>query len=231
MSTGDIPTIQAYDTRSAAYADRFERIVPMALYRWARTFFHAGAPTADIGCGSGRDVVWLQSQGFPTTGYDASTAMLDEARRRHPGIAVKQDSLPELASIADASVANIWCCAVLMHLPADDLITAALNLARILRDDGRIIVSYRASATGSEREADGRLFTDMPSGKLTLLLEAAGLRVLLLDTQVDATRPDITWHALVAERAPLDVAGGLQRIQGVLAQDVKFATDSEGESE
>jgi hypothetical protein len=34
----------------------------------------------------------------------------------------------------------------------------------------------------------------------------------------------VLWHTLVAERSPLDVARGLDRIQGVLAQDRKVAT-------
>jgi len=37
----------------------------------ARFFIRSGV-TADIGCGSGREVAWLNANGFPAVGFDAS---------------------------------------------------------------------------------------------------------------------------------------------------------------
>ena len=36
----------------------------------------------DIGCGSGREVAWLNASGFPAAGFDASEGLLAEARAR-----------------------------------------------------------------------------------------------------------------------------------------------------
>jgi SAM-dependent methyltransferase len=114
------------------------RIAPETIFAGLPGIFHPGAPTADIGCGSGRDVAWLRDLGNQAVGYDASEGMLREARAAYPGIDVRHDSLPELASIPDGAYANVLCSAVLMHLPREDLITAAINLARILAPGGRL---------------------------------------------------------------------------------------------
>jgi SAM-dependent methyltransferase len=150
--------------------------------------------------------------------------MLCEARAAYPGIDVREDSLPDLASAPDEAYANALCSAVLMHLPRDDLIAAVLSLARVLRPGGRLVLTYRPSQTGGDREADGRLFTPIPRGKLVLLLESAGFQVLLATQQPDTARPAVTWTAIVAEKSPLLVARGLDRVQSILAQDRKVAT-------
>jgi SAM-dependent methyltransferase len=220
----DAQTIAAYEadaTRQAAYQ---RSVTPGPVHRLATAFFHIGEPTADVGCGSGRDTAWLVRQGFPTVGYEPATAMRAEALAAFPDLHVQAAALPDLAGVPDGTYANVLCNAVLMHLPAAELIGAAVTLARILRPGGRLVLSYRGPREGMEREPDGRLFTPIVLGRLVLLLESVGLAVLHREENPDAARPDVTWHALVAERGSLDVARGLERVQAVLAQDRKVAT-------
>jgi hypothetical protein len=111
-----------------------------------------------------------------------------------------------------------------MHIPRSDLISAIFNLARLLKADGRLILSYRKSRCDSEREDDGRLFTSIPAGKLILLLESVGFRIIFTSHQPDAVRPDVEWTVVIAEKGPLDHARGLERVQQILVQDAKTAT-------
>jgi SAM-dependent methyltransferase len=141
----DQQTVVFYTQHAADLCARYRRIAPDGLYDLIRAWFHAGAATADIGCGSGRDVAWLTDHGFAAVGYDASPAMLAEARAAYPTIDVRTGALPDLATIPDDTYANILCAATLMHVPRTDIITAVLNLARILRPAGRMILAYRVS--------------------------------------------------------------------------------------
>lgn len=198
--------------------------MPAELRDTIRGFFHHGGLTADIGCGSGRDVAWLNASGFPAVGYDAAQGMLSAARETFPGNQFHHDSLPDLGRVPAASYANVLCSGVLMHLRREDLITACMNLARILKPNGRLLLSYRASREGEERESDGRLFTSIPAGKLILLMESVGLRVIMETRQPDTTSPDVSWIVILAEKGPLDRATGLERVQSILVQDAKTAT-------
>jgi hypothetical protein len=220
----DTQTLETYETHAVDIAARFRANSPDRLYRTILEFFHAAAPTADIGCGSGRDVAWLTDRGFQATGFEASNAMLREAHNHFRTMDLRSVSLPNLASIPDGAYSNVLCSAVLIHLERADLITAIFSIARILRPGGRAIISYRNSQSDSEREPDGRLFTPIPVGKLTLLLEAAGLKVITSNPKDDPQRVGIRWQTLLVEKSPLGVAIGLDRIQSVLVQDQKVAT-------
>lgn len=220
----DEQTIAAYEARATDFAERHRAIQPLELYRVVLGHFHPGERTADIGCGCGRDVAWLHQQDFRVTGYDASDEMLAAARAAYPQLAFQRAALPELIEIDTGVYGNVLCSAVLMHLPREQLITAVLALARILRVGGRLVLAYRASRGDQEREPDGRLFTGIPPGKLTLLLEAAGFSVMDSTRQPDSTRPGVVWTVILAEKQPLSTARGLDRVQSILAQDAKTAT-------
>lgn len=200
MPSYDIFTVQHYDLHAASICQHYRASTPHALYRVLGQYFHPAQPTADIGCGSGRDVAWLMAQGYPTIGYDASDAMLTEARAAYPGIVAHNASLPTLAGIADAHYANVLCSATLMHLPTAAVAPALVHLSRILQLGGRLVLTFRQSRAATEREADGRLFTPLTRHGLAPLLGAANLRVLHHEHQPDATRAGVQWVALVAER-------------------------------
>lgn len=195
----DQQTLNVYTQDATMLCATYRNSVPADLYRFIQQHFHLGQATADIGCGSGRDVAWLEAHGYPTTGYDASGAMLTEARRAYPGIDVREAALPGLASIPDQAWTNVLCCATLMHLPHSEIASAIGNLSRIVRPGGRLIVSYLATAA-TKRRADGRLFTALSGDALHTLFERAGLAVLAIEMQADATRVGVQWLTLVGER-------------------------------
>jgi SAM-dependent methyltransferase len=99
----DDATLTAYDKAAKAFADEWAaQPPPTDLQAVVRQFFVPGAPTADIGCGSGRDAAWLTANGFPTRGFDASEGLLAEARQRYPHIEFSNAVLPDPEAIAPA---------------------------------------------------------------------------------------------------------------------------------
>lgn len=220
----DQRTLQVYEAAAAVLAATYRAVSPGRLHQLITTYFHTGGASADIGCGSGRDAAWLAAGGYPAVGWDASEGMLSEARRAFPSLRFAHAALPDLEPVPSEAYDNVLCNAALMHVSREDLITAVLNLARILRPGGRLLVSVRGSRTESEREADGRLFTELPPGKLALLMESAGLQVIYREQMPDTTRPEVSWWVLVAERNPESASSGLERVQRVLMHDKKDAT-------
>lgn len=102
-------TIEAYDRSPERYAtDWHTQPPPSGLYDLLTRYFQPG-PTADVGCGAGRDTAWLQAHGFEAVGFDVSQGLVAEARRRYPGTMFYEASLPELSGISDGVFENVLC--------------------------------------------------------------------------------------------------------------------------
>ena len=137
----DRATLDAYDHSARAYADDWhEQPPPTDLHNIVRRYFRHGA-TADIGCGSGREVSWLGANGYPATGYDASDGLLAEARRRYPDLKFESAALPQLDGVARAAFDNVLCETVIMHLPPADIAAAARSLISLLKPNGVLYLS------------------------------------------------------------------------------------------
>ena len=103
-----------YAIDAQGYFDRYESIVPERIYELCRVFFKKGKATVDIGSGSGRDVGWLNEQGFPAVGIDWSKKMIKLATIKRPNCRFHIDSLPNLKTLKNSQYDNLLCSGVFM---------------------------------------------------------------------------------------------------------------------
>src|SRR5579862_593230 len=108
-------------------------------------FFVKGATAADIGCGSGREVAWLNACGYPASGFDASDGLLAEARRRYPGFTFMHAELPELREVAANSFDNVLCETVIMHLDRALIAPSVRRMLDIVKAGGIFYLSWRVT--------------------------------------------------------------------------------------
>jgi SAM-dependent methyltransferase len=192
----DSQTLAAYDTGAAAFAkDWHEQPAPADLHALVRRFFKPGT-TADIGCGSGREIAWLNANGFPAIGYDASEGLLAEARARYPDLQFCVAALPELAGVADASFDNVLCETVIMHLAPELVGSSVSRLVSILKPGGTLYLSWRVSS-GSQRDRQGRLYAAFDK---SIILGALSGSDILLDEEMVSTSSGKAIHRIVARR-------------------------------
>ncbi|MCC9305652.1 class I SAM-dependent methyltransferase [Kitasatospora sp. RB6PN24] len=154
----DLETLHGYDREATAFAVQWhDQPVPddlrSALLRWFRP-----GPTADIGCGSGRDAAWLSANGFPAIGYDPSEGLLVEARKRYPEVSFRRAALPGLEGVPAGSFANVLCETVLMHLEPEVVPAAVRRLRELLQPGGTLYLSWRVVPGGAQRDQHGRLY-------------------------------------------------------------------------
>ena len=91
----DEATLNAYERDAAGFAKEWnEQPSPLDMYDLLSRYFHPG-PTADIGCGSGRDLAWLVSNGYDACGFDASPALVRQARSVYDELDVREALTPE----------------------------------------------------------------------------------------------------------------------------------------
>lgn len=160
----DARTLSTYDSKAVDYCDEWlGQPTPADMQRLWRQHFKPGGTGADIGSGSGRDVDWLNRNGYPCVGFDASEGLLAEARRRFPRWRFVHAALPQLLDVAEGAYCNVVCETVLMHLPESEVRTAVRSLARLLARSGTLYLSWRVTDGVDIRDAAGRLYCAFPT--------------------------------------------------------------------
>jgi SAM-dependent methyltransferase len=191
----DDPTIRAYDDDPVGFSDDWEAHPADGDLRSLVSQHFGAGPTADVGCGSGRDTAWLASAGFDVIGYDASPGLIAEARRRHPGIRFEVAALPALEAAVSGTFANVLCETVIMHLPADLIGPSVQRLAGLLAPAGTLYLTWRVTAGADHRDEHGRLYTAFEP---SVVLDALPAAAILVNEQRSSASSGKTIHRLIA---------------------------------
>ena len=194
----DRKTLAAYDHDAAAFArDWHEQLAPCDLQAVVTRFFIKGGLAADIGCGSGREVAWLNANGFSARGFDASDGLLAEARSRYRHLKFAHAELPGLAGIAADTFDNVLCETVIMHLPRPLIAPAVHRLLQVLKPDGILYLSWRVTDGADQRDPSGRLYTAFDG---ELVRKALAGAVVLLDDEPVSLSSGKKIHRMVARK-------------------------------
>jgi SAM-dependent methyltransferase len=193
----DQSTLAAYDTAAAIFAqDWHAQPAPADLHAVIKRLFVPGGRTADIGCGSGRDVAWLCENGFRATGYDPSQ-VLTEARARYPHLVFAASALPDLPGIQAGSFDNVLCETVIMHLAQPAIAPSVARLTSIVRPGGILYLSWRVTRGSDQRDGHGRLYAAFDKALVTGALADASI---LLDEETISASSGKTIHRVVARK-------------------------------
>jgi SAM-dependent methyltransferase len=193
----DPQTLAAYDGAAQAFAtDWHQQPPPTDLHDHVRRFFRPGL-TADIGCGSGREVAWLAANGYPAVGFDPSPGLLAQARARHPGLAFHAAALPELSGISDSAYDNVLCETVIMHLGREQIAASVGRLLAILKPAGTLYLTWRITEASDQRDGHGRLYTAFDVALVRGALRGANV---LLDEEVVSASSGKNIHRIVARK-------------------------------
>ncbi|GAA5118400.1 class I SAM-dependent DNA methyltransferase [Pseudonocardia adelaidensis] len=155
---GLIDTRTSYDTVAANYADLLRDALAgyphlcAALALFADTVRGRG-PVADVGCGPGHVTAHLHELGVDAFGIDLSPAMIEVARREHPGLRFEVGSMTHL-DLPDASVAGLLGWWSLVHVPDDAIRTVLDHFHRVLRPGAPLLLGFHAG-DGSRLKTEG----------------------------------------------------------------------------
>jgi ubiquinone/menaquinone biosynthesis C-methylase UbiE len=182
-------TRASYDNVAASYAEQVRDLLAATPYERAALGLFAeqvqaagGGPIADVGCGPGRITAHLHRLGIETFGIDLSPAMVEVARRDHPGLRFEVGSMTDL-DLADSSVGGLVAWYSLIHIPDQDIAAVLARFRRVLRPGGPLLAAFHAGV-GSTLLTSGyggypmrlRVHRRQP-GQVAGLLEAAGFTV------------------------------------------------------
>ncbi|MEU3183934.1 methyltransferase domain-containing protein [Streptomyces sp. NPDC006923] len=144
-------TRDAYDTAAPTYAELFrdtlrDRPLDRAILGAFAEVVHASGDgrVADLGCGPGHVTAHLGELGLEAFGVDASPAMIELARKEHPGLRFEVGSMAAL-HIADGVLGGVLSRWSVIHTPPQELPAISAEFHRVLAPGGHLLIGFSAS--------------------------------------------------------------------------------------
>ena len=128
----------------------------------------------DVGCGLGTEAAYLASNGFEVVGVDLSDVALLRARRLHPGVSFRNADVRALP-FEDASFDAVIDRGMLHYLPPAERTTYGLEVDRVLRSGGRVLLRACCAAHGVRNDITEEVVRALFKGYEVDSLEAASI--------------------------------------------------------
>jgi SAM-dependent methyltransferase len=137
-----------------------------------------GDRVLDVGCGSGRDLLWLRHKGMSVTGFERSSGLAGLARRLSGCYVIEGDFTA--FDFATLAVDAIVLCGSLVHVAQSRLATVLERILRALEpaSERRLVYLSMKEGQGMADDRFGRRFYFWHDTTLRAVLGDCGLRVL-----------------------------------------------------
>ena len=193
-------TLNWYRKNAETFIAGTENADMTALYRRFLDLVPAGGHIMDLGCGAGSAALYFTRMGYKVLAVDGCRELCEHTRRR-AGCRVRQLRFEEL-DYTDA-FDGIWACASLLHVPKAGLPGVLRLVRRAMKKGGVFYASFKYGDT--ERDKNGRFFSDFTEASLRALLDEAGglpVRDLWLAEDVRPDRAGERWINVLCTAGP-----------------------------
>ena len=180
-------TSNYYNQHAQLFFENTYQVEMESLYAPFLRYLPEQASILDLGCGSGRDILAFKKKGYQVEAIDYSAELVKKAREL-TNIEVRQQSFYDLAE--NNKYDGIWACASLLHCERDRLTEVLGLIFKALKPNGVCYMSFKYGNT--DREKEGRSFTDLNEQQVHDLLKQIDQALLLQQWITVDKRPDRT---------------------------------------
>jgi len=197
--------IETYNKYAKIYADRTFNVI----LQFQQTEFISllpGKKILDIGSGSGRDSKHFKDEGLEVIGIDISDGLLEEAKKRAPGVEFKKMDMLNM-DFKENAFDGIWLAATLSDIEKKDAAKFLEDCKKVLKNKGIIYISVK-EGEGEKVEKkeylgnEERFYSYYNKKELVDLLESVGFKVLKSRKTDDLEN---TWIEIFAKKANLSL--------------------------
>jgi len=157
----------------------------------------AGAIVLDVGCGSGRDLLWMKKKGFDVIGFDRSSGLVNLARENVGCEVIEGDF--ETYDFSDISADAIMLIGAFVHIPYDRFSDFFKDIILSLSDFGKILITLK-EGTGTRTDEEGRTFYLWQDEKARAIFANLGFKVCVFSRSVSKTGSGEVWLGYVLEK-------------------------------
>ena len=167
-----MPMADYYQRFADAYDGRTFSVDPTVFLKPLLEMLPAGSRIIDVGCGSGRDLVWLARRGFGMTGFEGSERLAELAEARSGCPVIRGDF--KAFDFSKLSFDGLLLVAALVHVPHRELAGVLGGILKALRPGGIVLLSLK-KGDGMEEDGTGRRFYRWQPVRLDPILVQLGL--------------------------------------------------------
>ena len=151
-----------------------------------------GATILDIGCGSGRDLLWFREYGFKPTGFEVSPSLARLAED-HSGCPVIVDDFSSYDFSVHSFDALVFV-GSLVHLYEAEFPEVIARVSRAMKDTGKMYLTLK-EGEGMAQRPDGRLDTLWTAEGLENIFSDQGFAVLDSSRNISVMGTGDAWLA------------------------------------
>lgn len=183
-----------YQENYKAYHEKTFSIDPSSFLEPLARRLPAEAFILDVGCGSGRDLLWMKKQGFDVIGFERSPE-LAELARENAGCEVIEGDF-ETYDFSTIMVDAVMLVGALVHTPYERFAEVFKNIAAALSEDGNVLITLKE---GQEKrtDADNRTFYLWQDQNAREMFDALGFMVRDYSKAVSKTGSSDVWMSYI----------------------------------
>jgi SAM-dependent methyltransferase len=152
----------------------------------------------DVGCGSGRDLLWMKKRGFEVIGFERSPGLAELARENAGCEVIEADF--ETFDFSTIMVDAVMIVGALVHIPHDRFREVFENITSALTENGSVLLTLKEGA-GSRKDSDGRIFYFWQDDEARELYKSLGFKICDFAKSVSKTGSGDVWLGYVLEKS------------------------------
>ena len=183
-----------YQANFKEYSSETFSIDPTSFLGPLLDYLPAGGSILDIGCGSGRDLLWFKNEGFQATGFERASNLAELAGQRSGCPVIEGDFVDYDFSLLKADALVLI--GALVHVQHKDLACTLIKICKALTQGGHILLSLK-EGEGVRQHEDGRLFYLWTDLQLRQIFNERGFLVVDFSRQISKINRDDVWLGYV----------------------------------
>jgi SAM-dependent methyltransferase len=189
-----------YQKNYKTYHEKTFSIDPSSFLAPLAQRLPAEAFVLDVGCGSGRDLLWMKKRGFDVIGFERSPGLAELARESVGCEVIEGDF--ETYDFSSILVDAVMLVGALVHVPHERFSDVFQNITSAISDNGSVLITLK-QGSGERADSDGRVFYLWDDPKARELFDTLEFKVCDFSTSVSKTGSGDVWMSYVLDKAPV----------------------------
>jgi SAM-dependent methyltransferase len=187
-----------YQKNYKAYHEKTFSIDPSSFLDTFAKRLPGDAFVLDVGCGSGRDLLWMKKRGFDVIGFERSPGLAKLARDNAGCEVIEGDF--ETYDFSSILVDAIMAIGALVHVPHEGFSKIFENITSAIPDYGSVLITLK-EGSGELKHPDGRIFYMWEDPKAREMFDTLGFKVCGVSSSVSKTGSGDVWMTYVLDKS------------------------------